>query len=88
MTILAIVCSLAIFQPLTLCTVDSQPWGFGTGTTGGSGAKLSSIYTVKDYNQFKTALDNKGKPDSPKIIYLGTHFYFFHFIITNLLLNF
>ncbi|CAE6364114.1 pectate lyase/Amb allergen [Rhizoctonia solani AG-1 IB] len=49
---------------------DPEIWGFGTKTTGGRGAPPSSTYTVKNFNEFKTALNNKGKPHAPKVIYI------------------
>ncbi|CAE6510398.1 unnamed protein product [Rhizoctonia solani] len=49
---------------------DPEIWGFGAKTTGGRGAPSSSVYTVTNFNEFKTALDNKGKPNAPKIIYI------------------
>ncbi|KAB5592964.1 Pectate lyase [Ceratobasidium theobromae] len=50
---------------------DPEIWGFGNKTTGGRGASPSSVYTVTNFNEFKTALDNKGKPHEPKVIYIN-----------------
>ncbi|KAG8921802.1 hypothetical protein FRC02_012348 [Tulasnella sp. 418] len=49
---------------------ESDIWGYGADTMGGANAPKKSIFTVKNYNQLKTALSNYGSPDSPKIIYL------------------
>ncbi|QRV99078.1 pectate lyase [Ceratobasidium sp. AG-Ba] len=49
---------------------DPEIWGFGAKTTGGRGAPPTSVYTVKNFNEFKTALNNGGKPNAPKIIYI------------------
>ncbi|KAH0613013.1 uncharacterized protein H6S33_009393 [Morchella sextelata] len=46
-------------------------WGYGEHTTGGAGAPKSSIYTVTDFNELRTALDNNGAPHDPKIIYIN-----------------
>jgi hypothetical protein len=51
-----------------ICILTMHP---GTKTTGGRGAPPSSTYTVKNFNEFKTALNNKGKPHAPKVIYIG-----------------
>jgi hypothetical protein len=68
--VLSLICSLPIFQLLSLCATD-KPIGFGKDTTGGKGASWRSTYTVKNYNELKAALDNNGKPDAAKIIYVG-----------------
>lgn len=47
-------------------------WGYGEHTTGGAAAPKSSIYTVTDFNELRTALDNNGAPHDPKIIYIST----------------
>lgn len=46
-------------------------WGYGEHTTGGADAPKSSIYTVTDFNELRTALDNNGAPHDPKIIYIS-----------------
>ncbi|KAG9090778.1 hypothetical protein FS749_000304 [Ceratobasidium sp. UAMH 11750] len=60
---------------LVVAARDPEIWGFGNKTTGGRGAPPWSIYTVTNYNELKTALNNRGKPDAPKIIYISKHLY-------------
>jgi len=43
------------------------PIGWGKNTTGGEGGVE---YHVNSYKELKDALDNKGKPNEPKIIYI------------------
>lgn len=58
---------------LAIVAADSDPqiWGFGQYATGGASASKSSIYTVTNFNELRVALKNGGKPDDPKIIYIG-----------------
>ncbi|KAG8964877.1 hypothetical protein FRC03_001266 [Tulasnella sp. 419] len=58
------------FPTLDQRATDPAIWGYGTNTTGGAGAATSSIYTVHNYNEFKTALNNGGAPNAAKIIYI------------------
>lgn len=50
---------------------DPDVYGFGAKATGGKGAKSSSTFVVKNFEEFKTALNNKGKPHASKLIYIG-----------------
>lgn len=52
--------------------VSAGSSGFGAKVTGGKGAKPGSVYLVNNFAQFKAALDNKGNPNAPKVIYIGT----------------
>ncbi|KAG9101406.1 hypothetical protein FRC06_003047 [Ceratobasidium sp. 370] len=56
---------------LVAAAKDPEIWGFGNQTTGGRGAPPKSVYTVTNYNELKAALNNAGKPDAPKIIYIN-----------------
>ncbi|KAB5592957.1 Pectate lyase/Amb allergen [Ceratobasidium theobromae] len=61
---------------LASASQDPEIWGFeslfpGNNATGGRGAPSSSIYTVTNFSDFKTAINNKGKPHEPKIIYIN-----------------
>lgn len=52
---------------------EAAPTGWASvagGTTGGTGAPSSSIYTVTSRAELKAALANGGAPDEPKIIYI------------------
>lgn len=62
---------LSFAAGLAVADTDPQIWGFGEHTTGGALAPGKSIYTVKNFNELRTALKNGGKPDDPKIIYIG-----------------
>lgn len=62
---------LSLVAGLVAADTDPQIWGFGEHTTGGALASGKSIYTVKNFNELRTALKNGGKPDDPKIIYIG-----------------
>jgi len=62
----------AIFLFSAIAAASScDVYGFGAKVTGGNGAKRGSIYVVKNFNQFRVALDNKGCPHAPKVIYIG-----------------
>lgn len=62
---------LSFAAGLVAADSDPQIWGFGEHTTGGALASEKSTYTVKNFNELRTALKNGGKPDDPKIIYIG-----------------
>lgn len=62
---------LSFAAGLVVADTDPKIWGFGEHTTGGALALGKSIYTVKNFNELRTALKNGGKPDDPKIIYIG-----------------
>lgn len=62
---------LSLIARLVAADSDPKIWGFGEHTTGGVSAPKKSIYTVTNFNELRTALDNYGKPDDPKIIYIS-----------------
>jgi pectate lyase len=62
---------LGLLAGVVSAATDPEIWGFGGQTTGGDKAPKDSIYTVTNFNDLRKALDNNGKPDEPKIIYIG-----------------
>eukprot|EP00833_Pecoramyces_ruminatium_P011577 jgi/Orpsp1_1/1185609/evm.model.c7180000094605.1 len=49
---------------------DRKPIGFGRNTVGGD-VENSTVYNVYNLKEFFEALDNQGRPDEPKIIYVN-----------------
>lgn len=62
---------LGFVAGLVAANSDPEIWGFGQHATGGASAPKSSVYTVTNFNELRVALKNGGKPDDPKIIYIG-----------------
>lgn len=62
---------LGLVSGLVAADTDPQVWGFGENTTGGVSASGNSVYTVTNFNELRIALKNGGKPDDPKMIYIG-----------------
>ncbi|KAG8750867.1 hypothetical protein FRC12_012720 [Ceratobasidium sp. 428] len=73
LTLAGALASVGLVAAEAVATTSNYPeiWGFGSKATGGRGASPKSTYTVTNYNEFKKALDNNGKPHSPKIIYIN-----------------
>lgn len=63
--------ALSLVAGLVVADFDPEIWGFGEHTTGGISSPKASIYTVTNFNELRTALDNSGKPNDPKIIYIS-----------------
>lgn len=68
--------TLGLITGLVAADTDPEIWGFSQHTTGGVSAPKKGIYTVTNFNEFRTALDNDGSPDDPKIIYISTFLFY------------
>jgi pectate lyase len=59
--------TLSLLLAFSTATANKSPIGWGRNTTGGKGG---IEYHVNSFKELKDALDNNGKPNSPKIIYI------------------
>lgn len=64
--------ALVLFSVIASAAPDV--YGFGAQVTGGKGATSNSTYVVKNFEELKTALANKGQPHAPKLIYIGKNY--------------